>query len=109
MREFLGYDTNQFQAQAGTAMELTPLPIFRLRQVVASATALDGQTVVVGPGTIEVEEKPDPTTPGPRKTIRKDLLIFVTPTIVDPAGNHTHSEEEMIRRAELQSQRKPLR
>ena len=30
------------------------------------------------------------------KTInKKNLLIFVTPTLIDPAGNRVHSEEEM--------------
>jgi len=28
-------------------------------------------------------------------TSKKNLLIFVTPTIIDPAGNRMHSEEEM--------------
>ena len=28
-------------------------------------------------------------------TKKKNLLIFVTPTIIDPAGNRMHSEEEM--------------
>ena len=26
---------------------------------------------------------------------KKNLLIFVTPTIMDPAGNRVHSEKEM--------------
>jgi general secretion pathway protein D len=26
---------------------------------------------------------------------KRNLLIFVSPTIIDPAGNHVHSEEEM--------------
>ena len=29
------------------------------------------------------------------QSIKKNLLIFVTPTIIDPAGNRLHSEEEM--------------
>ena len=28
-------------------------------------------------------------------TFKKNLMIFVTPTIIDPAGNRYHSEEEM--------------
>ena len=28
-------------------------------------------------------------------TSKKNLLIFVTPTIIDPAGNRLHSDEEM--------------
>jgi len=26
---------------------------------------------------------------------KRNLMIFVTPTIIDPAGNHMHSEDEM--------------
>ena len=28
-------------------------------------------------------------------TAKKNLVIFVTPTIIDPAGNRAHSEDEM--------------
>jgi type II secretory pathway component GspD/PulD (secretin) len=28
-------------------------------------------------------------------TQKKNLMIFVTPTIIDPAGNRQHSEDEM--------------
>jgi len=28
-------------------------------------------------------------------TRKKNLLIFVTPTIIDPAGNRVHSEEDL--------------
>ncbi len=28
-------------------------------------------------------------------TEKKNLMIFVTPTIIDPAGNRAHSEDEM--------------
>jgi len=28
-------------------------------------------------------------------TKKKNLLIFVTPTIIDPAGNRVHSEEDL--------------
>src|SRR5712692_7624956 len=87
----------------------TPLPIFRLRQVRASAVVWDGQTVVLGPGSVEVENKSQHDAKGAAKKIRKSrggatgvskkirkhLLIFVTPTIVDPAGNRVHSDEEM--------------
>jgi general secretion pathway protein D len=109
VKEFLGYDTNQFQAQVGTATQTVPLPMFRLRQAVATATALDGQTVLVSPGTVEVEEKADPATPGPRTKVRKSLLIFVTPTIIDPAGNRVHSEEEMLQFSNSVPPQKPAR
>jgi type II secretory pathway component GspD/PulD (secretin) len=29
------------------------------------------------------------------KSLKKNLMIFVTPTIIDPAGNRYHSEDEM--------------
>jgi general secretion pathway protein D len=29
------------------------------------------------------------------QTKKKNLMIFVTPTIIDPAGNRFHSDEEM--------------
>jgi len=73
----------------------TPLPIFRLRQVRASAVVWDGQTVVLGPGSVEVEDKSQHDAKGAARKIRKHLLVFVTPTIVDPAGNRVHSDEEL--------------
>jgi type II secretory pathway component GspD/PulD (secretin) len=109
VKEFLGYDTNQFQAQVGTVTQIVPLPMFRLRQVVATATPLDGQTVLVSPGTVYAEEKPDPANPGPRPKVRKNLLIFITPTIIDPAGNRVHSEEEMLQRSHSVPPQKPAR
>jgi general secretion pathway protein D len=119
LREFLGYyldASKKFQAtflpgveqppeadakaaeQFSGATPFTsamPLPIFRLRQVCASAIVWDGQTVVVGPGSIEVEDKSQHDAAGAAKKIRKHLLVFVTPTIVDAAGNRVHSDQEM--------------
>src|SRR5689334_25021485 len=62
IKEFIGYDLDSprlFSAQAqsvggGTGnpgnplQQITPLPIFRLRQVVTSAIVWDGQTVALG-------------------------------------------------------------
>lgn len=79
-----------------------PLPIFRVRQVVSSAVVWDGQTLVLEGGAATYE------TPGKSKlpagiaappaaaSPRKRLLIFVTPTLIDPAGNRVHSPEEML-------------
>jgi len=69
----------------------------------------DGQTVVLGPASVEVEDKSQRDAAGAAKKtrksrgdatgvskkIRKHLLVFVTPTIVDAAGNPVHSEEEL--------------
>jgi type II secretory pathway component GspD/PulD (secretin) len=30
-----------------------------------------------------------------KNTSKKNLLIFVTPTLIDPAGNRLHTEDEM--------------
>jgi type II secretory pathway component GspD/PulD (secretin) len=87
----------------------TPLPIFRLRQVVTSAVVWDGQTLVLSGGSMafdDVGEKLTPEISGQKGATRllrpnapspqrKSLLVFVTPTIIDPAGNRVHSPEDM--------------
>jgi general secretion pathway protein D len=30
-----------------------------------------------------------------KSSVKKNLMIFVTPTIVDPAGNRVHSDDEL--------------
>ncbi len=121
LREFVGYDLETaklFQAQAqsvggaGTGAPLTtttPLPEFRLRQVVTTAVVWDGQTVVLGglisENVAKIKDKVPVLGDLPllgrffrseaSMTSKKNLLIFVTPTIIDPAGNRLHSEEEM--------------
>ena len=30
-----------------------------------------------------------------KATTKKNLLVFITPTLIDPAGNRLHSEDEM--------------
>ena len=120
LKEFVGYDdetAERFQAQAqsvggAAAPALTqtiPLPIFRLRQVVTSAIVWDGQTVVLGGLISENVTKMKDKIPvlgdlpfagrffrsESFNTRKKNLLIFVTPTIIDPAGNRVHSDEEL--------------
>jgi general secretion pathway protein D len=122
IKEFVGYDLQTallFQAQAqsvgtGTAgsqplTQLTPLPIFRLRQVVTSAVVWDGQTVVLGGLLAEDVTKTKDKVPilgdlplagrffrsESSQTKKKNLLIFVTPTIIDPSGNRVHTEEDL--------------
>jgi general secretion pathway protein D len=120
IKEFVGYDQQSgqmFQAQAqsvgGSAanpiVQMQPLPIFRLRQVVTSAIVWDGQTVVLG-GLISdnvIKSKDKVPLLGDLPLVgrffrseasitkKKNLVIFVTPTIIDPAGNRFHSEEEL--------------
>jgi len=118
LKEFVGYDLETaklFQAQAqsvggavGSPLTPTmPLPIFRLRQVVTSATVWDGQTLMlIG------EKATEPGLPTDKvpilgdlplmgrlfrtnstPAIKKKFLIFITPTVVDPAGNRLHTDE----------------
>jgi type II secretory pathway component GspD/PulD (secretin) len=120
LKEFLGYDQNsQFTAQVQSVgatggaqqplVQQIPLPIFRLRQVATTAMVWDGQTVVLGGLIAENVTKQKDKIPvlgdlpyvgrffrsESNITSKKNLVIFVTPTLIDPAGNHLHSEEEM--------------
>jgi type II secretory pathway component GspD/PulD (secretin) len=95
IREFLGYDEDGERFKSGSSVSPYPLPKFRLRQVTTSATLWDGQTLVLSTGAIDDTVK---TRNGPlvtTKKVRKNLLVFVTPTIIDPAGNPVHTPEEM--------------
>ena len=120
LKEFLGYDDpGQFVAQvqgaaAGGASpnaltEPTPLPKFRLRQVATTAMVWDGQTIVLGGLISEKVQKQKDKVPvlgdipffgrffrsESNTSSKKNLVIFVTPRLIDPAGNPLHSEEEM--------------
>jgi general secretion pathway protein D len=119
--EFGGYkDPGGFVPQAqsvsgglgGAAIPLTaqlPLPWFKVRQVTTTCTIWDGQTIVLGGLMGEYVTKYKDKVPilgdlpylgrffrsESEETKKKNLLIFVTPTIIDPAGNRLHSDEEM--------------
>lgn len=113
--EFVGYDDpGPFVPTAITGLGLSstavlPLPHFRLRQVTTSAVVWDGQTMVLGGllGSSITRYKDKIPILGDlpfvgkafrsesTQTRKKNLVIFVTPTILDPAGNRLHTEEEM--------------
>jgi general secretion pathway protein D len=114
--EFIGYDDPQgfvIQAQSGGgALPVTaqlPLPHLRLRQVTTSANVWDGQTVVLGglitENVVKVKDKIPLLGDLPivgrafrsesSQSSKKNLMIFVTPTIIDPAGNPMHTLDEM--------------
>jgi hypothetical protein len=100
--DFLGYeDSETFTTNLvlGPSNQVVlPLPHFRVRQTTASIAVWDGQTVVIGNVLpVEIFTKPDGTqaaTPATDKNLKR-LIVLVTPTITDPAGNRVHSEEEM--------------
>ncbi|MDB6059543.1 MAG: Type and secretion system protein [Verrucomicrobiales bacterium] len=117
--EFLGYDNpGQFVPQAQSVggstvgIPLTavlPLPRLRVRQVVTTCNVWDGQTVVLGGLISEDIRKIKDKVPilgdlpffgrlfrsESNESNKKNLLVFVTPTIIDPAGNRLHTDEEM--------------
>ena len=113
--EFLGYDNPgpfAVQAQNGNGTPLTaqvPLPHFRVRQVTTSAIVWDGQTVVLGglisENIIKVKDQVPILGDLPflgrffrteaNVSSKKNLVIFVTPTIIDPAGNRVHTDDEL--------------
>jgi len=119
--EFIGYDdpgafVPQVQSASsgasGVAQALTatlPLPHFRIRQVTTSVVVWDGQTVMLGGLIAEHVSKFKDKVPvlgdlpffgrlfrsESSQTLKRNLMIFVTPTIIDPAGNRQHSEDEM--------------
>ena len=100
--EFMGYDYATNFVPAYVSGERTnavlPLPRFRVRHATARAAMHDGQTLVVG----TISDDMISTTPlgntianqfsDPNK---KQLLVFVTARLVDPAGNPIHRDDQM--------------
>jgi general secretion pathway protein D len=116
--EFSGYDT-QSAAEVGLALgavgnlnvvELpTVLPIFTVRQLVTTVNVWDNQTVVLGGLITSTMSETKNSVPivgdipvvgrlfqsQSKTTARDNLMIFVTATIVDPAGQRVHSDDEL--------------
>ncbi|MBM3882209.1 MAG: hypothetical protein FJ387_21235 [Verrucomicrobia bacterium] len=111
LTEFLGYDDPgeggrvRVWADGSEKTVALPLPRFRVRQMVTQAQLWDGQTLVLGGLPIEVAPTAKDTVPvlgdlplsgrmihsESTQKVRKQLLVFVTATIVDPAGNRVHT------------------
>jgi beta-lactamase regulating signal transducer with metallopeptidase domain len=90
MKEFLGYDKSK------TDDASPPLPKYRERKITTTAVVWDGQTLVLGNFSVEtITMKPDGTGKAEVSNEKKRLFVFVTPTIIDPAGNRVHTEDEM--------------
>jgi type II secretory pathway component GspD/PulD (secretin) len=121
--EFLGYDDPHApafkkEAASGPANAQFPLPRFRVRQVAAKAMAQDGQTIVLGGfagdsvvtrtaskvpvlGDLPLIGRLFRTTTVHQT--KKDLIIFITPTIIQPDGSRVHSEPVAARGVSEQS------
>ena len=118
-QQFAGYDnpnevdTSGLQTSGafpgGLVLIPTVLPKFRVRQVVSAVNVWDGQTVVLGGLLAETVQTIKDQIPmlgdlplvgtffrsESKNTTKDNLLIFVTPVLIDPAGNRLHSEDEM--------------
>ncbi|HAB17435.1 MAG TPA: hypothetical protein DCE44_13415 [Verrucomicrobiales bacterium] len=117
--EFVGYDDpGPFVPLAqsvggnnlGIPLQATlPLPRLRSRQVVTSAIVWDGQTIVLGGLLAEDTRKNRDIVPilgtlpvvgrlftsESSATVKLNLMIFVTPTIIDPAGRRVNDPNRM--------------
>jgi general secretion pathway protein D len=117
--EFLQYDSPgnfipQAQSAAGGTIGIPlqatlPLPHFRVRQVVTSCDVWDGQTIVLGGLISETITKISDKVPvlgdlpfvgrlfqsQSSDSTKDNLVIFVTPTIIDPAGNRVHTDDDL--------------
>jgi general secretion pathway protein D len=114
LNEFLGYEENPTNRVAvyvnGEKKWVTPpLPKFRVCQMATNVRVWDGQTVVLGGLLSETVNTIKDQVPvlgslplvgvlfrsESKTTAKKNLLVFITPTLIDPAGNRLHSDDEM--------------
>jgi len=86
-----------------------PLPRSRVRQVTTSCIVWDGQTVVLGGLITESVMRQKDQVPflgdlplfgklfrsESNQTMRKNLVVFVTPTIIDPSGHRRNVDDDM--------------
>lgn len=119
LTEFIGYDDPgafipQIQVAAGNTVGVPltaqlPLPRLRARQVTTSVTVWDGQTVVLGGLIAEDVQRIKDKVPvlgdipllgrlfrnESASTTKRNLVVFVTPTLIDPAGNRIHTDDNL--------------
>lgn len=111
--EFTGYETPPIIPDVTGNLNVVQLPVilpsFTVRQVVTTVNVWDNQTVVIGglvsSSVISTKDKVPVIGDLPalgrlfqsqsKQTVKKNLMIFVTATIVDPAGNRVHSDDEL--------------
>jgi general secretion pathway protein D len=113
LTEFSGYATAPtipgISSGLNVVMIPTILPDFTVRQVITTVNIWDNQTVVLGgliSSTVQNETDKVPLLGDlplvgrlfqsqSKISTKKNLMIFVTATIVDPAGNRVHSDDEL--------------
>jgi type II secretory pathway component GspD/PulD (secretin) len=102
--EFLGYDQppkgdSSIVYVDGNAQSIKtpPLPHIRVRSLRNLAKLYDGQTLMLGlpsDETITYDKEGKPTTQ--QSDSRKELLVFLTATIIDAAGNPIHPGDPLL-------------
>jgi general secretion pathway protein D len=113
LTDFNGYDTPPNIPNVTSGLNVVQLPIvlpdFTIRQVITSVNIWDNQTVVIGglisSHVVNTMDKVPVLGDIPlmgrlfqsqsKNAIKKNLMIFVTATIVDPAGNRVHTDDEL--------------
>lgn len=112
LTEFAGYDTPPSIPGVnvpGVVEVPTILPRFTVRQVITTVNIWDNQTVVLGglisSQVVNTKDKVPVLGDLPlagklfqsqsKTSQKKNLMIFVTATMVDPAGNRVHSDDEL--------------
>ena len=111
--EFLGYDkpTNSVTVYIDGQKQTVPVPLpkFRTQKISAPVTLFDGQTLVLGGPVTSVVQTTKHKVPllgdlplvgglfrsQTENSVKRQLMVFVTATIVDPAGNRAHSDDGM--------------
>lgn len=113
LTDFNGYDTPPNIPSVTGNLNVVQLPLvlpdFTVRQVVTSVNVWDNQTVVIGgliSSQVQNTKSKIPVVGDvpllgrlfqsqSKSTQKKNLMIFVTATIVDPAGNRVHSDDDL--------------
>jgi general secretion pathway protein D len=111
MTEFGGYDTQNIPTPTVANVVLVPnlLPKFTVRQVITTVNIWDHQTIVLGGLITSSVQSTKDKVPmlgdlplvgrlfqsQSKNSVHNNLMIFVTATIVDPAGNRVHSDDEL--------------
>lgn len=112
--EFTGYQTPPSLGQfttGGLNVVLLPtvLPQFSVREVTTTVNVWDGQTVVLGGLVDSTVSNTKDTVPVlgdvpvvgrlfqsiSKTETKQNLMIFVTCTLIDPAGNRIHTDDEL--------------
>jgi general secretion pathway protein D len=124
--EFLGYakPTNSLTAYINGQKVTVPVPLpkFYTQKLSAHVNLWDGQTqVLIGSPTSAIQFTKNkvpllgdlPLVGGlfrsqTETAVKKNLIVFLTATIVDPAGNRVHSDDEMRQIQEKSKSHSPL-